>query len=37
MTKMVSFGAGVTGGLLIGESLGVRVPSQTAWIPASYS
>ena len=35
--QMISFGAGIGGGLTIGQSLGVRGPSQAAWIPASYS
>ena len=34
---MISFGAGIGGGLHIGKSLGVQGPSQAAWIPASYS
>lgn len=35
--KMISFGLGIGGGLIIGESLGVNGPSDAAWIPASYS
>lgn len=34
---MISFGAGIGGGLSIGMSLGVQGPSKAAWIPASYS
>ena len=34
---MISFGAGIGGGLSIGKSLGVQGPSEAAWIPASYS
>ena len=34
---MISFGAGIGGGLSIGKSLGVQGPSKAAWIPASYS
>ena len=34
---MISFGAGIGGGLSIGKSLGVQGPSEVAWIPASYS
>ena len=34
---MISFGAGIGGGLSIGKSMGVQGPSKAAWIPASYS
>ena len=34
---MISFGLGIGGGLIIGQSLGVDEPTQAAWIPASYS
>ena len=34
---MISFGAGIGGGLSIGKALGVQGPSEAAWIPASYS
>lgn len=34
---MISFGAGIGGGLSIGKSLGVQGPSKAAWVPACYS
>ena len=34
---MISFGAGIGGGLSIGKSMGAQGPSEAAWIPASYS
>lgn len=37
LVPMISFGLGIGGGLIIGQSLGVDGPSQAAWIPASYS